>query len=152
MPVRITATKNLPLLRYEGEGQIDRAARDVRARFATTDKYQIYDDKRQEALRFMDDLEGGAEPQDVDYPYLSAETGLTAATMVDLAGMWIAMDLAWKQVAALIEKVTISAKAQIRTAGSQAEIDRIVNNTTAVLDVLGTRPPQPPQPKIPGAL
>lgn len=150
--IRIIARKNLPLLRYRGEGEVDLAAKIARSRFATTDKYQIYADKREEAVRFLEAIDSGIEPSDADYPYLSAETGISAATMLDLAYMWLSMDMAWKSVAALIEKITISAKVRIRQAGDQAEISKISAETQAVLDVLGAKPPiQPKEDPLPSS-
>src|SRR5690349_8260188 len=118
MPPRIIATKNLSVPIYDTETRIDKNATSVRSRFATTDKYQIYADKRNEAERFLAAVESGEEPDASGYPYLSAETGVTAATMIDLAYMWLAMDNAWKAVAALIENITIDAKIRVRQARS----------------------------------
>jgi hypothetical protein len=143
--IRITATKNMPLLRYRGEDAVDQVASQVRARFATPSKHQIYSDKRQEAERFLSAIDSGEEPDTEQYPYLSAETGVSAATMLDLAYMWLSMDAAWKSVAALIEKISIDAKIRIRQARNEAEITKIAVQTEAVLTALGTKPPEPPK-------
>lgn len=142
---RITATKNKPLLQYRGEEAVDQIANQVRARFATPSKHQIYSDKRQEAERFLSAIDSGEEPNADQYPYLSAETGVSAATMLDLAYMWLSMGTAWKAVAALIEKITIDAKIRIRQARNEAEITKIVAETEAVLTVLGIKPPETPK-------
>ena len=152
--MRITATKNLPLLIHRGEQAIDQVASEVRARFATSDKHQIYSDKRNEAERFLDAIGSGDEPDAAQYPYLSAETGVSAATMLDLAYIWLSMDAAWKGVAALIEKITIDAKIRIRQGRNEAEIARISAQAVAVLDAIGTKPPRPPKgnPFLPPAI
>lgn len=142
---RITATKNVSLIRYLGETAVDAAAASTRARFATMEKYQIYDDKRNEALRFLQAVDDGEQPDDAGFPYLSAETGLSAATMIDLAYMWITMDATWKQVSALIEKISIDAKIRIRQQHDQVRIDLIVTEAQAVLNALGDPPPSPPK-------
>jgi hypothetical protein len=142
---RITATKNLSLLRHRGEVAVDEAASSVRSRFATADKYQIYADKRNEALLFLQAIESATEPDDADYPYLSAETGISAATMLDLASMWLAMDVSWRKVAALIEKITQDAKIRIRQAGDEQSIASIRTQAADVLGALGTPPPAPPK-------
>lgn len=142
--IRITASKNLPLLRYQGAEAVDQAASEVRARFATATKHQIYADKRNEAERFLLAVESGVEPDAAQYPYLSAETGLSAATMLDLAYMWLAMDAAWKGVAALIEEITIAAKLRISQAKDQAEISGIAAEARTTLEALGQKPPSPP--------
>lgn len=146
MPPRITATKNLTVPRYDATARIDTKATSIRSRFATTDKYQIYADKRDEAVRFLSAVEEGTEPDESGYPYLLAETGITAATMIDLAYMWLAMDSAWKSVASLIEKITIEAKIRVREASSVAKITRIEAETAAILDALGDKPPDRPKP------
>lgn len=143
--IRITANKNLPLLIHRGENEIDHAAAQVRLRFATADKHQIYADKRDEAKRFVQEMESGQEPDGADYPYLSAEIGTTAATMIDLAYMWLFMDGSWKKVSALIEEISIDAKIRVRNAGSAQEISMIVAETKAVLDAVGAPPPIPPK-------
>ena len=142
-PIRVG--KNMALRRYEGEGAIDAVANDVRARWATPGKHQIYADKRNEAERYLADAHSGAMPDLTQYPYLSAETGLTAETAADLAELWIYMDSQWKQVAALIEQISIGAKARVKVAGSPDEIIAIVAEATAALDGIGDKPPQPPK-------
>lgn len=143
---RIVATKNIDLLRYRGEQTIDAAADRTRARFATPGKHQIYSDKRNEALAYLTVLSAGDPIDMTQYPYLAAETGVTAQSTEDLANLWIAMNTQWQQVAAALEQITISAKAQVRAAGSGAVIDAIVSATVAALDGIGTKPPEPPKP------
>ena len=146
----VRTAKNLPLRRYEGETAIDTMANDVRARWATPGKHQIYADKRMEAERYLAAVQIDAPPDMTQFPYLSAETGLTAETAIDLAELWIYMDSQWKQVAALIEQISIGAKAQIKTAQSAAQINDIVAAATAALDRIGDKPPQrPPSKPIP---
>ena len=143
---RVRSAKNMPLRRHEAENAIDREADIVRTRFATPGKHQIYADKRNEAERYLTEAQSGELPNLSGFPYLSAETGITAETAADLAELWIYMDSQWKQVAALIEQITIGAKAQVRTAVSQAEIDAIVTAAAAALDQIGERQPErPPQ-------
>lgn len=143
--IRITASKNTALLRYRGQVEIDQKANEVRARFATLEKYQIYADKREEAQRFLAEIDAGGEPDASGYPYLVAETGLSAATMIDLASMWVAMDASWKGVSALIEEITMGAKIRVGEALDQQAISEIVAEAQETLDVLGDKPPAPPK-------
>jgi hypothetical protein len=136
--------KNMALRRYEGETAIDAVANDVRARWATPGKHQIYADKRQEAERYLTAAQGGTLPDLAQFPYLSAEIGVSAETAIDLAELWIYMDSQWKMVAALIEQISIGAKAQVKVAADPAEIRSIVAEATASLDGIGDKPPQPP--------
>jgi len=136
------------LRRYEGEGAIDAVSDTVRSRFATPNMHQIYSDKRNEAERY---LAAAAEevPDLSDYPYLSAEVGITSETPQALAALWLFMDAQWKQVAATIEQIRIASKAQVRAASSTAEIEQIVSNTRTLLDGIGDKPPQRPPNKPP---
>lgn len=142
---RIVASKNIDLLRYRGEQAIDAAAERTRARFATPGKHQIYSDKRNEAMAYLAAVAAGDSIDMANYPYLAAETGVTAPTTEDLATLWITMNAQWQQVAAVLEQITIGAKAQVRAAASSAVIDAIVSATVAALDGIGTKPPEPPK-------
>lgn len=145
MLTRITANKNVTLNRYEAETAIDAAADRVRARFATPGKHQIYSDKRAEAARYVEHVQVGEEPDMATFPYLSAEVGLTAATALDLAELWLWMDSVWKGAAAAIEQISLSAKAQVRLSQSQSAIDDIVSEAVATLDGFGDKPPVRPK-------
>ena len=142
--MRIVARKNLSLLRRNGESAIDRTAGAVRSRFATDDKHQIYADKREEARRYLKAVQDGEQTGEADYPYLYAEVGITAATLADLANLWISLNNSWRSVSASIEKITLRAKKQIREASGQAAIDLIVSQTSSELDTIGDKPPEPP--------
>lgn len=142
---RIVAGKNVALNRWEAEACIDETARVVRARFATEGKHQIYSDKRNEAARYLETVQAGLEPDMATFPYISAEIGLTAETALDLAELWLWMDSLWKGAAAAIEQISLAAKAQVRAASSQAEIDTIVATAIATLDGIGDKPPSRPK-------
>lgn len=143
---RIRGTKNIVLNKYEAEGAIDAAADAVRARFATPNMHQIYSDKRSEAERYLKSLAEGNDPDMADFPYLSAEIGITAATAAELASLWIYMNQQWQTVASFIEQIRIASKAQVRDSASQSQIDGIVHQTKAALDSIGDRPPERPKP------
>jgi hypothetical protein len=149
MTTRITAKKNRPLLRRLGEDETDRISAEVRARFATSDTHQIYADKREEARKYLIAAGTGEQTSAAEFPYLYAEAGLSAPNLLDLANLWISLDNSWKTVSAQIEKIRIGAKKKIRAAKGQAEIDRILAETRASLDAIGTAPPEPPKQKGP---
>ncbi len=142
---RITATKNVSLNRYEAETAIDAAADRVRSRFATPGKHVIYSDKRAEAARYLEQVANGTEPHMEEYPYLSAEIGMTAETAMDLAELWLWMDSLWKGAAAAIEQISLGGKGQVRLATSQTQIDSIKAETIAILDGIGDKPPERPK-------
>jgi hypothetical protein len=144
MLTRITASKNLALARFEAETAIDAAAAEVRARFASAGKHQVYADKRAEAVRYLDEAQGGATPDLSAYPYLSAEIGITAETPLDLAELWLWMDAVWKNAAAAIEQISLAAKIAVRASSRQPEIDLLVAQTRTTLDAIGEKPPKRP--------
>ena len=143
---RVVGRKSLDVPIFDGETAIDNKAREVRSRFATDGKHQVYSDKRDEAARYIAaEAEPGPAPRLDGYPYLAAEVGITAPTPLALANMWLQMDHQWKQVAALIESLSLDGKARIRTAKSKGEINRIVSETVTALDGIGEKPPERPQ-------
>lgn len=141
---RVTATKNLMVNRYEAEQRIDAVSAAIRTRFAGRDKHQIYADKREEADRYLKASAGNKVPDPADYPYLSAEVGITAVTMTDLANLWISMDRSWKRVAASIERISLGAKSQVRVAAGPPQIEAIVGQAITSLEAIGTPSPERP--------
>jgi hypothetical protein len=142
---RIIATKNVPLDRREAEDAIDAAAARVRARFAAPEKHQIYSDKRAEAVRYLEQAQGG-DPIDLSsFPYLSAEIGLTADTPIDLAELWLWMDSVWRGAAAAIEQIALAAKAEVRASRDRTAMQAIVATTAETLDAIGEKPPERPK-------
>lgn len=148
---RVTAAKNMALLRHEAATAIDAKADEVRARFATPGKHTIYDRKLREAERYLDALSHGNNlPSLNGYPYLRAETGLTAPGAEALARLWVAMSVQWETVSPAIEALALGAKAAVRAAGSKAAVDAAAAQATAALDAIGEKPPQrPDKPRAP---
>jgi hypothetical protein len=143
---RVRAAKDLAFLRYLAEQRIEAAAAATRGRFATPGKHAIYQEKREEARAYLRAVQRN-DPIDMDdYPYLAAETGITAATPGALAQLWIDRDAAWKQAAPLVEKLSVRAKALARAARGPAEIEQEVQAALAALDAIGDKPPAPPKP------
>jgi hypothetical protein len=143
----VRVAKNLALVRYDAERAIDAAADQTRARFATPGKHTIYDKKLQEAQRYLDAVATDKTPADLKkFPYMAREVGpgKTAATPLELAELWVAMNAQWEQVSPIIEDISISAKSQVKSARSRDDIDRIKTAAAAALDGIGERPPERP--------
>ena len=143
----VRAAKNLELVRYDAERAIDAAAEQTRARFATPGKHTIYDKKLQEATRYLDAVAAGKTPADLSkFPYMRREVGpgKTAATPSELAQLWVAMNAAWEGVSPIIEDISITAKAKVKSARSRADIDSIKDAAAAALDGIGDKPPRRP--------
>ena len=143
---RIVGRKNLDLLRYQGEQEIDVSADRVRARFATPGKHTIYDRKLREAEKYLEAVAGNKPPANLrKFPYLAAETGISAPTTELLAQLWVTMNEQWETISPAIEQITLGANPQVRNAPRKAEIDAIVEVTVATLDGIGDKPPKAPK-------
>lgn len=142
---RVVGRKSLDVPIFDAQAVVEEKAREVRARFATDGKHQLYSDKRDEAMRYIaaDDAPGPA-PDLAGYPYIAAEVGISAPTPRALAELWLEMDRQWKQVAALIESISLDAKSRIRGAQSKDDMDKIAAETIAALDGIGEKPPERP--------
>ena len=142
----------MALSRHEAEQAIERAAAATRARFATPDKHVIYDRKFQEATKYLEAVAAGNTPANLNkYPYMKREVGpgKTAATALELANLWVAMNAQWEEVAPIIEDISLPAKAGVRIARSRTDIDTIRDAAIAALDAIGTPPPKRPPGKSP---
>ena len=148
----VRGAKNMALSRHEAEQAIERAAAATRARFATPDKHVIYDRKFQEATKYLEAVAAGNTPANLNkYPYMKREVGpgKTAATALELANLWVAMNAQWEEVAPIIEDISLPAKAGVRIARSRTDIDTIRDAAIAALDAIGTPPPKRPPGKSP---
>lgn len=140
---RIVGKKNMNLRSYKAEQAIEDKAAEVRARFATPGKHTIYAEKRTEAQRYIDAINSNKPPADLkNFPYLAREVGISAATPLDLANLWIMMDQAWSQVSPIIEEISIAGKSAAKSAKSQDEIDAIVKSAVDQLDAIGEPAPK----------
>lgn len=118
----IRMTVDLAHLRAEAVRRVDKAAEAERQRWITGGSGQamVYLAKAAEARRYLATV---PPPADLaDYPLLSAEVGITAATALDLAQTWLALDAGWTTVAARIEGARLAAKAAIAAASTPAAI------------------------------
>ena len=104
--------------------RIDINAERARQVWATGGELQslVYSEKRREAETFDAD----PAPNAASYPLLSAEIGLTGATLADVAAVVLEKSAAWTQAAAAIERIRVGAKKGIAAATDQAGIDAVV--------------------------
>jgi len=72
-------------------------------------------------------------PDPADYPFMTAEIGVTAATPAALAALWISMAGQWRAVAAQIEAARMTATAAIGAATTTAEAEAAVAALQAAL-------------------
>jgi len=103
-------------IREQARRHVDAQAESARQRFVTRGDAQqaVYMLKRDEALRFAAD----PAPEPSAYPMLSAEVGITAPTLAEVADVVATMAAQWIAVAAQIETLRLGAKAAITAAAT----------------------------------
>lgn len=106
----------------------------ARTRFITNLPGQdaIYQAKYEEAVRFQAD----PLPNMSEYPFLTAEVGVTAPTAADLAAMWVQLRNGWLSIAAHIEKARLIAGASLQSATTIAAIDAAITTLSASLTAI----------------
>lgn len=107
------------------------ASEGARKHFITsmTGQDAIYQAKYNEAVAYQAD----ASPDMANYPFLSAEIGITAANASDLATLWIQLRNGWVDAAAAIEKARLTANAAVQAATTKAELDATIDTLKASL-------------------
>lgn len=90
----------------------------------------VYLAKQAEAARYLAD----PEPNLGTYPMLSAEVGITAPSVYELAQLWANMAAIWSSAAAQIEAARLTAIAAISAAASTVEIDEAIITLMACLE------------------
>lgn len=122
--MKITVRKDLPRLRAAAVAKVAALAAANRTLYATPGKDGVYSAKLAEANRWFQD----GQPADLsDYPYIEAETGVTAPTAYELALLWLNLQTLWvNQLAPQIERREQLAKAAIAAAASPAAIDAVI--------------------------
>ena len=131
----ITGNKNLPLLKANACADIDTAAETERQLYITEGFGQgiVYVQKCLEANNFLIKYPlSSAAPGNVDntnWPYLSAEVGITGPTMWAVANTIATNSTMWVNAARQIEKIRLSAKQAINAANNVSAI----NNASQVI-------------------
>lgn len=119
---------SLDELKASLKGSVDGFAELQRRKYITPGSGQAmtYMQKADEARRYL----AATDPVSTDYPLLSAEIGITAPTVGEIATIVNAAFTQWRQIGAAIEAARLGAKAAIdaaRTAAdAQAAADTVV--------------------------
>jgi len=116
---------------------IDNYAGITRHRFITVAAGQemTYQEKSEQAADFV----AASYPVDTsNYPFIQAEMDATGKTKEQAADDILTQRSAWIAVGAVIEKHRLSGKQQVNAAANATDIKEIVDDTIALLDVVGT--------------
>ena len=101
---------------------VDQAAGRKRLQFITDSPGQqaVYLAKEAEARAYVALV---SPPADLaDYPMIASEIGITGATALEVANVWIAMADQWRDTSAAIENARLTAKRDIAAAADRAAI------------------------------
>jgi hypothetical protein len=132
--VNSTDLETVEKIRITAASELKQAVAEKRQMFITSLPGQggIYREKRVEATQY---LAADPEPADLsDYPFLLAETGITAPTAYELSQLWLNLNTLGIATAAGFEKVRMTAMYAFAEAESVNEIETIM--TTAKADLI----------------
>jgi hypothetical protein len=132
--VNSTDLETVEKIRITAASELKQAVAEKRQMFITSLPGQdgIYLEKRSEAIHYL-----AADPAVIqlsDYPFLLAETGITAPTAYELSQLWLNLNALWIATAASFEKVRMTAMYAFAEAQSVNEIETIM--TTAKADLI----------------
>jgi len=118
-------TPDIAKLATAAMADVDLTAEALRQRVLTQGSGQAlaYKKKEEEALACLSD----SSPSEEDYPFLAAEVGVTADTLLDVAQTVVDAANAWYAVGVELERLRLTAKKRLASATTAGEIASIVN-------------------------
>lgn len=116
---------DLSTLKSNLKGTIDSAAEIERRKYITAGSGQAmtYMQKADGAARYL----AAVDPVAVDYPLLSAEVGITAPTVVEVATIVNAAFAQWQQIGSAIEAARLGTKAAIDAADTVEDAQSVAD-------------------------
>ncbi|EJL57978.1 hypothetical protein PMI09_00683 [Rhizobium sp. CF122] len=114
---------DLSAIKASLKASVDAAAESERLKYITGGSGQAmtYQQKAEEAKRYTAVVEaGGTPPEPAGFPLLSAEVGITAPTLGDVAAVVNGAFLQWQIIGGAIEAVRLGTKAAIDAATTEA--------------------------------
>ncbi|MBS7699152.1 MULTISPECIES: hypothetical protein [unclassified Chelatococcus] len=119
---RVVTLPTLAQIKASLKASVDRRAEIERGRYITPGAGQAmtYQAKAAEAQHYTETDGAG------DYPLLTAEVGVTGATIADVAAVVLGMHGQWQLIGAQIERARLSAKAVIDAAEDEAAARAVV--------------------------
>lgn len=128
---------DLDMVRTAARNTLDTAVASLREKFVTpmAGQEMIYMAKADEAAAFASDN----DPIAGNYPLLSAEVGITAPTLADVAAIVAGKAVAWKQIAAAIETVRLRGNKAIDAASTEEELDQALWPAIETLNAIAAK-------------
>ena len=106
--------------------RINEAVDQFRKRFYTeiAGQAEIYLEKRQEALSYIQQAQTTGEPATLeDYPFMQQELGKTAETPWQLAQIWLYMSTQFKSLGTITEGIRIAANTAVQLAPDVEQVE-----------------------------
>ena len=131
MRIEIDGVARLAAEKRAAVAQVNGMADQVRRMFITPiiGQEMVYLEKEAEARRYLDDL----EPDLSDYPFISAEVGVSAVTAQQVAQLYLNLGAQWRVVGSMLENVRLGSIAAIEAATTLAQISAAVDQAAAAV-------------------
>ena len=131
MRIEIDGVARLAAEKRAAVAQVNGMADQVRRMFITPiiGQEMVYLEKEAEARRYLNDL----EPDLSDYPFISAEVGVSAVTAQQVAQLYLNLGAQWRVVGSMLENVRLGSIAAIEAATTLAQILAAVDEAAAAV-------------------
>ena len=131
MRIEIDGVARLATEKRAAVAQVNGMADQVRRMFITPiiGQEMVYLEKEAEARRYLNDI----EPDLSDYPFISAEVGVSAVTAQQVAQLYLNLGAQWRVVGSMLENVRLGSIAAIEAATTLAQISAAVDAAAAAV-------------------
>lgn len=131
MRIEIDGVARLAAEKRAAVAQVNGMADQVRRMFITPiiGQEMVYLEKEAEARRYLNEL----EPDLSDYPFISAEVGVSAITAQQVAQLYLNLGAQWRVVGSMLENVRLGSIAAIEAATTLAQISAVVDAAAAAV-------------------
>lgn len=131
MRIEIDGVARLAAEKRAAVAQVNGMADQVRRMFITPiiGQEMVYLEKEAEARRYLNDV----EPDLSDYPFISAEVGVSAVTAQQVAQLYLNLGAQWRVVGSMLENVRLGSIAAIEASTTLAQISAAVDGAAAAI-------------------
>ena len=126
----------LPEIKLKALKVVNEKCGNVRSSYVTGVSGQevIYAMKRDEAVAYLND----SDPTLSEYPFISAEIGITATTAYEVAQVYLNMSAMYTQVLAALENIRFTTVSEIESATEKTGVDIALDNFSIGVSALIT--------------
>lgn len=136
MRIQINGAARLTEEKLDGRNQINQTIDRARRMFITPiiGQEMIYLEKESEARRYI-----AANPEPItltEYPFIAAETGVTADTPYEVAQLYLNLGSQWRAVGAALENIRQTQITAVDAATTISQVTTAVSTAQTSVDVL----------------